>query len=145
MSQYIHITAKSKKDSNTTICLGWWGTSIARDEDMYEVFPYTCNDMPITYEQFKENVRCIEKALERKQEDITKTNSEKHDIVVLLQGCKESEAAKVLLERIDNLNYILDEDKEDYEEWANIVTTLNIILNIYEDNKDKWDIYYSNC
>lgn len=145
MSQYLHITAHHKAGNDKSICLAWWGTSIARSEDMTDAFPYTEDDRLVSFTDFGERVRTVSKAVDKKRQDINKLNNERQDLIALMQGCKESAAVDAMLERIDENEKTLDDAKNNYAEWQHILTTLEIILNIYEDNKDNWDIYYSNC
>lgn len=145
MSQYLHVIARSKKDNDITLCLAWWSTSVARNEDIYEAFPYSESNVIITPEDFVRRVKVVEDALQEKRDYLDKLNSQKQELIALAQGCKETAAAKEAFDHLYDIEQSITEMRNDYDQWQNIVNTLNIVSDIYEDNKDRWELYYSNC
>lgn len=144
MSQYLQFTLKNK-ENNTKLCLGYFCTTPARQIADTGAFPYTESETALSEEQVKNYLTLIREEVSVTNNYLNKSIKERSELQESLHKCVSKEVAEMLLQRIFEAESTIAEYTEELEDWKWRVNKIINILDIYEDNKDKWNLYYTNC
>lgn len=144
MSQYLNFTLKHKS-SAVSLSLGYFCTTPARQMADAGAFPYTENDTQLSEDLIHSYINILKEELKGSRQFLEKYLKQKSEYQESLYKCTSKEVAEMLLDMISDIDLSLKDLQEDVEDWEWRINKISVILEIYEDNKSEWDLYYTNC
>lgn len=144
MSQYLQFILK-KKESDTKLCIGYFCTTPARQIANTGAFPYTETEIKLTADSTRTYIENIRSEIKSSNTFIEKLTKHRAELQETLYKCSSKEVAESLFEKIEDDEDTINGCMKDLEDWNWRLNKILNVLEIYDDNKDDWELYYINC
>lgn len=146
MSQYLSFELINKKNPEVKVDLGYWCTSIARgiSYNFNGIFRYTESNIKLSIETLKSYIEDLHNGIEEYKDNLLESQEKKKEYVELLLKAQSEASVNAIKEEINCNEDCIADWKEEIEIWGMVENKLNFILNVFEDNKDEWDLVYRN-
>lgn len=144
MSQYLNLYLK-EKEKDTSISLGYFCTTPARQIESLGAFPYTENDTLLTQDSIKSYLSIITEERDKCRKYLEEYVQKKEEIKQNLYKCISKDVAQMFLGNIEDIEQSILELKEIINDWNWIIDKISFMSDIWEKNQENWNLYYSNC
>lgn len=144
MSQYLSFYLK-RKNAEITLQLGYFCTTPARQISGLDAFPYTEVDTLLAPQSVKEYLSKITEERDKFRKYLEDCVKKREEIEQSLYKCVSKEVAQMFLEESASLEQSIQELKESVEDWNWILDRISFMFEVWEENKNDWNFYYSNC
>lgn len=144
MSQYLQFYLKHK-ESDIKLCAGYFCTTPARQIGSIGAFPYTDKEKVLTKDDIRLYISNIESEINTIKAYKEEEHKHKVELLDVLCKCSSKDAVESLYDKVSNSDLIIDEYIEELEDWEYRLNKINFISEIYNENKENWDLYYINC
>lgn len=146
MSQYLTISLRKKDKPTLEVSLWWVSTTTARRmSSEINAFPCTQEDKLLDSETFFGYLNSIKQYVNEQKEIRKSHESELEMLIPKLPSATSKEVYEALKEDIFDLKSTIENFDECIRLYSKIFEELKLVWNIYVDNDEEWDIYYSNC
>lgn len=144
MSQYLTFTLKHKL-SEVSISPGYFCTTPARQIADAGAFPYTESETLLSVDLVRSYLQLLKEECKNSQQYLSEYLKRKSEYQESLYKCTSKEVAEMLLDMISDIELSLKDLQEDVDDWEWRINKISTILEMYDDNKSDWDLYYTNC
>lgn len=146
MSQYLSFELINKKNPEVKVDLGYWCTSIARgiSYNFNGIFRYSESNIKLSIETLKSYIEDLHNGIEEYKDNLLESQEKKKEYVELLLKAQSEAAVNAIKEEINCNEDCIADWKDEIDTWSMVENKLNFILNVFEDNKDEWDLVYRN-
>lgn len=146
MSQYLSFELINKTNPSVKVDLGYWCTSIARGIgwNFNGIFNFTECNTKLDIETLTSYIDQLHEGVENYKENLRKEKERKKENTELLLKAQSEAAVKAIKEDISYNDDSIADWQDDIDTWSMVENNLNFILNILEENKEEWELYYKN-
>lgn len=146
MSQYLRFELINKTNPLVKVDLGYWCTSIARciGWNFNGIFNYTEYNTKLDIETLTSYIYQLHEGVEEYKQNLQKEKENKKENTELLLKAQSAAAVEAIKEDISSNDDTIKDWQDEIDTWSMVENKLNFILNILEDNKDEWELYYRN-
>lgn len=146
MSQYLSFDLVNKTNPDIKVDLGYWCTSIARgiSWNFEGIFPFTECITKMDMDTLKSYIETLHEGIDEYRENLRKEQESKKENTELLLKAQSSAAVEAIKEDISSNDDSIAEWQDEIETWGMVENKLNFILDILEENKDEWELWYKN-
>lgn len=146
MSQYLSFELINKTNPLVKVDLGYWCTSIARciEWNFNGIFKFTEYNTKLDIETLTSYIYQLHEGVEEYKKNLQKEKEKKKENTELLLKAQSAAAVEAIKEDISSNDDSITDWQDEIDTWSMVENKLNFILNILEDNKDEWELYYRN-
>ena len=146
MSQYLSFKLVNKTNPDFKIDLGYWCSSIARgiSYNFNNIFQYTESNIKLDINGLKSYINILHNGINEYRKNLnTSQNLKKQNIELFLRADSQY-AADAIKNEIKDIDASIADWKEEIDTWEMVENKLNFILDILEENKEEWELWYKN-
>lgn len=146
MSQYLSFKLVNKTNPDFKIDLGYWCSSIARgiSYNFNNIFQYTESNIKLDINGLKSYINILHNGINEYRENLnTSQNLKKQNIELFLRADSQY-AADAIKNEIKDIDASIADWEEEIDTWEMVENKLNFILDILEENKEEWELWYKN-
>lgn len=146
MSQYLSFDLVNKANPNIKVDLGYWCSSIARGIgwNFNGIFPFTECITKMDMDTLKSYIETLHEGIDGYRENLRKEQESKKENTELLLKAQSAAAVEAIKEDIRSNDDSISEWQDEIDTWNMVENKLNFILDILEENKDEWELWYRN-
>lgn len=146
MSQYLSFKLINKENPNTKVDLGYWCSSIARGIgwNFNGIFSFTECNTKIEIDTLKSYIETLHEGIDEYRENLRKEQESKKENTELLLKAQSAAAVEAIKEDISSNDDSIADWLDEIDTWSMVENKLNFILDILEENKDEWELWYKN-
>jgi hypothetical protein len=146
MSQYLSFKLVNKTNPDIKIDLGYWCTSIARgiSYNFQNIFRYTEDGVKLDYDTLESYIETLHEGIDEYKESLRREQERKRDNIDLLLKAQSEVVVNAIKEDINDNDESIVEWQDEIDTWQSVEDKLNFILDILGENKDEWELVYSN-
>jgi hypothetical protein len=146
MSQYLSFKLVNKTNPDIKIDLGYWCTSIARgiSYNFQNIFRYTEDGVKLDYDTLESYIETLHEGIDEYKESLRREQERKRDNIDLLLKAQSEVVVNAIKEDINDNDESIVEWQDEIDTWQSVEDKLNFILDILGENKEEWELVYSN-
>lgn len=146
MSQYLSFELVNKTNPDIKVDLGYWCTSIARGitYNFQNIFRYTEDGVKLDYDTLESYIETLHEGIDEYKESLRREQERKRDNIDLLLKAQSEVVVNAIKEDINDNDESIVEWQDEIGTWQSVEDKLNFILDILGENKDEWELVYSN-
>lgn len=146
MSQYLSFKLINKENPSVKVDLGYWCTSIARSIgwNFNGIFKFTESNTKLDIETLTSYIDHLHEGVEEYKQNLQKEKENKKENTELLLKAQSAAAVEAIKEDISSNDDSITDWQDEIDTWSMVENKLNFILDILEENKDEWELYYKN-
>lgn len=147
MSQYLSFKLVNKTNPSVEVDLGYWCTSIARGicSNFNGIFHYTEKDIKLDIEKLKDYINILNDGIDEYRKYLRDAQEKKKEYTELLLKAQSVAVIDSIKEDINSYECSIADWQDEIDSWLMVERKLNFILNVLEENKENWDLEYSNA
>lgn len=145
MSQYLSFKLINKSN-DTEVDLGYWCTSIARgiSYNFENIFKYTETDVTLDIYTLKSYIEILHNGIEKYKTYLREEQNNKRENTDLLLKAQTQVVVDAIRESININEESIKEWEDEIDTWSSVESKLIFILNVLEENDEKWELLYNN-
>jgi hypothetical protein len=146
MSQYLSFKLINKTNPSVKVDLGYWCTSIARGIgwNFNGIFKFTECNTKLDIETLTSYIGQLHEGVEEYKKNLQKEKENKKENTELLLKAQSAAAVEAIKEDISYNDESITDWQDEIDTWSMVENKLDFILNILEENKEEWELYYKN-
>lgn len=148
MSQYLSFELINKENPEIKVDLGYWCTSIARSisYNFNNIFNYTDNEqgVELNVDELKSYIEILHNGIEDYKKNLHEEQEKRKENIELLLKAQTVLVINAIKEEICANEVSIKDWEEDIDTWTSVERKLEFILEILNENNNKWTLKYSN-
>lgn len=148
MSQYLRFELINKVNPEIKVDLGYWCTSIARGitYNFNNIFKYTDDDngVELNVDILKSYIEILHNGIEDYKKNLHEEQEKRKENIELLLKAQTVLVINAIKEEICANEVSIKDWEEDIDTWTSVERKLEFILEILNENNNKWTLKYSN-
>lgn len=144
MSQYLTITLKHRT-KDVEIDLVSYTTTPARELSNESIFNYTEKPKTLLSSNLNYKIERIKEALDEEERQMYNLKEEREELKSMVSRCESKDTTNVLLERLDGNLECIRGTQEDIDFFKGVLQKMEVVMEIYGENVEDWELYYTNC
>ena len=148
MSQYLSFELINKENPEIKVDLGYWCTSIARSisYNFNNIFNYTDNEqgVELNVDELKSYIEILHNGIDEYKKNLQKEQERKNENYERLLRAQTECAVNVIKEEIIMNEECIKDWEDEIDVWTSVERKLEFILDILNENINKWTLKYSN-
>lgn len=144
MNQYLSLFLK-RKETDIDILLVGFCTTPARELSSCGAFPYTTSKVNLDKNQVTAYLSAIIENRDKFKRLLEKIVQKKSELEQVLYKCSSKEVGNILLEKIEDSKQSILELTETIDNWNFIIDRISFAIDVWNNNKEEWELYYINC
>lgn len=149
MSQYLSFELINKENPEIKVDLGYWCTSIARSisYNFNNIFNYTDNEqgVELNVDELKSYIEILHNGIDEYKKNLQKEQERKNENYERLLRAQTECAVNVIKEEIIMNEECIKDWEDEIDVWTSVERKLVFILDILNENINKWTLKYSNA
>lgn len=148
MSQYLSFELINKENPEIKVNLGYWCTSIARSisYNFNNIFNYTGDDnVELNVDELKSYIEILHNGIDEYKKNLQKEQERKNENYEHLLRAQTECAVNVIKEEIIMNEECIKDWEDEIDVWTSVERKLEFILDILNENINKWTLKYSNA
>lgn len=147
MSQYLRFELINKVNPEIKVDLGYWCASIARGitYNFNNIFRYTDdNGVELNVDVLKSYIEILHNGIEDYKKNLHEEQEKRKENIELLLKAQTVLVINAIKEEIYANEVSIKDWEEDIDTWTSVERKLEFILEILNENNNKWTLKYSN-
>lgn len=147
MSQYLRFELINKVNPEIKVDLGYWCVSIARGitYNFNNIFRYTDdNGVELNVDVLKSYIEILHNGIEDYKKNLHEEQEKRKENIELLLKAQTVLVINAIKEEIYANEVSIKDWEEDIDTWTSVERKLEFILEILNENNNKWTLKYSN-
>ena len=148
MSQYLSFELINKENPEIKVDLGYWCTSIARSisYNFNNIFNYTGDEnVELNVYELKSYIEILHNGIDEYKKNLQKEQERKNENYERLLRAQTEYAVNVIKEEINMNEECIKDWEDEIDVWTSVERKLEFILDILNENINKWTLKYSNA